>query len=248
MNYLRSIGIEDLGPYQVHSRREIIMLLQGIRESKQLVRMIFNNGSEAIVTTILEIDGDSDRVYIDCGPERAQNQRIVDSDNVSFDTSLDRIRIVFFTTSLDGCMHDGKPAFYFSLPSSLIRLQRRENYRIRTPRSSVELFLETEEGGKQKFSAYLHDISAGGIGLLDEQMLLDNSFGCLYTNCRITLSDKSVIVADLQVRNSQEISLANGKKVRRIGCQFVQMSNRTMVEVQRYITKIEREQNARTIS
>ncbi|MBS1169184.1 MAG: flagellar brake protein [Burkholderiaceae bacterium] len=248
MNYLRSIGIEDLGPYQVHSRREIIMLLQGIMESKQLVRMAFNKGSEAIVTTILEVDDESDRVVIDCGPDRTQNQRIVDSDNVSFDTSLDRIRIVFFTTSLDVCLHDGKPAFCFSMPANLIRLQRRETYRIRTPRSTVELFLETEEDGKQRFTAYLHDISAGGVGLLDEQMLLDDSFGCRYTNCRIMLSDKSVIIADLQVRNSQEISLANGKKIRRIGCQFTQMPNRTMVEVQRYITKIEREQNARTNS
>ena len=247
MNYLHSIGIEDLGPYQVHSRREIVVLLQGILESKQLIRMIFGNGSEAIVTTILEVDDATNMVTIDCGPDQAQNQRIVDSDNVSFDTSLDRIRIVFFTTHLDGCLHEGKPAFCFTIPTSLIRLQRREYYRVRTPRSNVELFQEAEEGTKQKFTAYLQDISAGGVGLLDEQMLMDNSFGCIYENCRITLSDKSVIVANLQVRSSQEMTLPNGRKVRRLGCEFLNLPNQTLLNVQRYITKIEREQNSRSM-
>ncbi|MEA5097651.1 MAG: PilZ domain-containing protein, partial [Burkholderiaceae bacterium] len=146
---------------------------------------------------------------------------------------------------LEGSLHDGKNAFRFNIPSSLIRLQRRENYRIRTPRTSVHIPLEGEAGEQRSVITYMYDISVGGICMLDELMQLDDAYGRLYENCRITLSDRSVIVANLLVRNSQESTLPNGRKFRRIGCQFEGMSNQTRVNVQRYITNLEREQNAR---
>ncbi len=238
-------GIENLGPYQVHSRREIIALMRSIMDNRQLVRMVFNGGSEAIVTTILAVEDGNNTIVIDCGQDDAQNQRIVDSENISFETLLDRIRILFFAPHVDGCLFDGEAAFRCPIPASMIRLQRRENYRIRTPRTDVLIPWEPAPGELQSITAYLYDISVGGICLLDEQMQLDDTFGRLYENCRVTLSDKNVIVTNLLVRNTQEMTLPNGRKIRRIGCQFEGMSNQTMVKVQRYITKIEREQNAR---
>ena len=238
-------GIENLGPYQVHSRREIIALLRSIMDGRQLVRMVFNGGSEAIVTTILAVEDETSTIVIDCGQDDAQNQRILNSENISFETVLDRIRILFFAVRVDGCLFDGEAAFRCAIPASMIRLQRRENYRIRTPRTDILIPLEGASGESQSITACLYDISVGGICLLDEQMQLDGTFGRMYENCSVTLSDKNVIVTNLLVRNTQEMTLPNGKKIRRIGCQFEGMSNQTMVKVQRYITRIEREQNAR---
>jgi c-di-GMP-binding flagellar brake protein YcgR len=45
----------------------------------------------------------------------------------------------------------------------------------------------------------------------------------------------------LQIRNSQELVLLNGKTNRRIGCQFINLSNSVLSGVQRYIMKLERE-------
>jgi len=241
------MDIEDLGPYQVYSRREILLLLRSIMSSNQLVRLVFNNGTEAIVTTILEIDDTNNRVIVDCAQNHQQNQRIVDSDNISFETMLDRIRILFFATHIDSCTYDGQPALHFSLPSSLIRLQRREFYRVRTPRTPVYIPVETEDG-TMEVRTYLQDLSAGGIWLLDEQAKLDNTIGRVYEDCRIILADKTLIVTSLQVRNSQDNTLPSGKIVRRLGCQFMGMPNKTLLSLQRFITKIEREQNAKSIS
>ncbi|MEA5097618.1 MAG: flagellar brake protein, partial [Burkholderiaceae bacterium] len=94
MKDTHSAGNENLGPYQVHSRREIVMLLRSIMDSRQLVRMVFNGGSEAIVTTILAVDSATNSVIVDCGQDDAQNQRVIESDNFSFETVLDRIRIL----------------------------------------------------------------------------------------------------------------------------------------------------------
>lgn len=244
MNYLRSIGIENLGPYQVYSKREIISILRGLMETNQLVRMVFNNGSETIVTTILEVNEGTGMVYVDCGKNREQNQRIVDSDNISFETTLDRIRIIFFSRYLDGCLHEDRAAFCFAIPETLVRLQRREFYRVPAPREPVRFIYETAEGPKETIM-FLRDISAGGLGLLDEEMVLDSTAGKIYKGCKIVLGPKKVVTVNLKMRNSQEAKAPNGNKFRRIGCEFVEMPNSTLMTLQRYITKLERDQNAK---
>lgn len=244
MKHISTIGIENLGPYQVYSRREITTLLRGILETNQLVRMVFNNGSESIITTLLEVNSDTGMVVVDSGKSQPQNQRIVDSNNISFETTLARIRLLFFTKYVDGCLHDNRAAFCFAIPTSLIRLQRREFYRVHALRDPVLFAYETEHGLIQT-SAFMRDISAGGVGLHDEEMVLDTTTGKVYENCRISFPEKKFITVNLQIRNSQEITAPNGNKFRRIGCQFVSMSNRSLMMLQRYITKLERDQNAK---
>ena len=247
MSIISHIGIEDLGPYKVHSRREVLLLLRGIQSTNEPIRMVFNNGSEVVITAILEIDEAEDRVVIDAAPMQEQTDRAVSSDNISFETALDRIRVLFFTTRVTNCIHKGKPALRFALPSSMIRVQRREFYRVRTPRTPVRVPIPAEEG-RNEITVYMRDISAGGISILDEEAALDTTVGQVYEDCRITLSDKSIIIADLEVRNAYEIRQANGKLARILGVQFYALPNQTRMLLQRYITRIEREQNAKTLN
>ena len=53
------------------------------------------------------------------------------------------------------------------------------------------------------------------------------------------------MTTSLQVRNHVEIKLANGKTSRRVGCEFVNISRGNLAAVQKYITRLERERNAR---
>ena len=245
MDYLRSIGIENLGPYQVYSKREIIGILRGIMETGQLVRMVFSNGAETIVTTILEVNPETGMVIVDCGKNREQNQRIVDSDNISFETTLDRIRILFFTRYLDGCLHDNRAAFSFAIPKTLVRLQRREFYRVQALREPVRFAYESDLRDMIETTLFMRDISAGGLGLHDDEMRLDCRTGKIYENCKLFLTPKRAITVNLQIRNVQELKAPNGNQFRRVGCQFVSLPNSTLMTLQRYITKLERDQNAK---
>lgn len=242
-------GIEDLSPYQVHSPREVISLLRGISDHKQLVRLLINGGSEAIVTSILHIDEASDSVILDCAQSGLANQRIIESDNLSFETVLDNIRILFFSTQAESCQFEDLPALRIAIPDSLIRLQRREHYRIPTPianplRCTIQIPHEAN-GITSKVVVPLQNVSGGGIAMIDEHHLLDNTVGRNYNDCQIDLPGGTLIVATLQIRNSQEITLPNGKTIRRLGCLFVALPQTMMTAVQRYITKLERERNAR---
>jgi c-di-GMP-binding flagellar brake protein YcgR len=241
---------DDLSPYQVHSRREIISLLRNIGEQKQLINMLGNRGGAAIVTSILDVDDAGGTVTMDCAQREQINAQLLASDNLSFETALEQIRILFFSGRIEECDFDGAPALRIALPATLIRLQRREYYRVPTPQlnpvsCSITIPQEASDA-LRAVTVVLQNVSGGGIALLDEHGLLDQTIGKTYRNCRIDLPGGTLVVATLQVRNVQEIRLANGKHVRRLGCLFVDLPHAMMAAIQRYITKLEREHNART--
>jgi len=239
--------LQELSPYQVHSRREIIALLRSLSEHKQLITMLINGGPDSVVTTVLEVDEDNNQVIIDCAPTPALNRRIVESDNISFETVLDHIRILFFASDVSEVVHDGLPALAMPVPASVIRLQRREYYRVPTPVSAPVrcLIPVAHERGVETVTVTLKNVSGGGIGIIDEKKILDDTIGLVYKDCQIHLPGNTIVVTSLQVRNSVEVSLPNGKSVRRIGCLFIELPKPMLAAIQRYITKLEREQNAK---
>ncbi|RJF98630.1 flagellar brake protein [Noviherbaspirillum saxi] len=244
-------GTEDVSPYQVHSRREIVGLLRAMSERNQLVSMQADGGAEAVVTSVLEVDEDNGMVVIDRAPSNLVNQRILDSDNVSFETVLDNIRIFFFAERVKECLYDNLPALYIGLPTNMVRLQRREHYRVPTPvatplRCTIRIPADEEAGvAAATVVVTLKDISGGGIAVIDEKKLLDNTIGRIYKDCRLELPGGSPVLVDLQIRNSNDLSLTSGKSIRKMGCMFVKPGPPMLAAVQRYITKLERERNAR---
>lgn len=251
MVFNTKFGTEDVSPYQVHSRREILSLLRAMQERGQLVSMQSNGGAEAVVTSVLEVDEDEGTVIIDRAPSNLVNQRILESDNVSFETVLDNIRIMFFSDDVSECVYEDLPALCIPVPVTLIRLQRREHYRVPTPvvnplRCTIRIPADEASGtAAATVIVTLKDISGGGIGIIDEKKQLDSTVGKVYKECRIDLPGTSPLVVDLQIRNSHELSLTSGKSIRKLGCMFVKPPLAMQAAVQRYITKLERERNAR---
>lgn len=240
-------GAENEFPnlYAITSPREIVALLRSVEEKRQLIRMLAHGGAEAVVTSILEVDNDS--VIIDCAPDNSVNQRIMDADKVSFETTLDKIRILFSATQVTSCRKDDRPALRIAVPASLIRLQRREFYRVNTSITSpVHCIIPLQNGaGDAVVKAVLHDISCGGISISDDNRALDDTIGRVYTNCKIVLPGIGTITTSLEVANSQEQTLLNNKRRRRIGCASIDLPNSMLNMVQRYIGKLERELNAK---
>ena len=241
------LGTENQSPFTLDSRREIVSILKGLKESNQLITMLINGGSEVFITSILDIDQDHSTVTVDSAQDNEANQRIAKASPVYFEGLLDKISIQFATSQLSATQFDQRPALSFALPRSMIRLQRREYYRINTPvTNAIRCTIHTEnEDGVQTGQFTLVDISCGGIAILDEKKVLDSTIGVIYEHCKLDLPTIGLVDVVLQVRNSQDLILLNGKTNRRLGCQFINMSNTVLASVQRYIMKLERERNAK---
>lgn len=239
--------MENWHDYEVSSRREIVALLRQIQEKKQLIRMKIKGEADVCVTSILDVDADGGQFVLDRSINREQNERIVNALGVSCETYLDKIRILFSLGGLHDTDFEGSAALAAEIPASLIRLQRREFYRMPTPVTNPVLALVPLPfelgGGNASFP--LADISCGGVALLDNKMMLNSTIGQTFTGCRIDLPDIGTVTTSLQVRNALDVTMLNNKTSRRIGCMFVDISRGNMAAVQRYITRLERERNAR---
>lgn len=247
MQPFHDAGLENWHDFEVESRREIIALLRSIGEKNQLIRMLIHGESDVCVTSILDVDPDTNSLILDCSINKEQNQRILGAKRISFETTLDKIRILFTADSVQPATFENGPALKTAIPASMIRLQRREYYRMATPVSNpVRAIIPLPEelgGGTNSFP--LADISCGGIAILDNKLLLGNTIGNNYPGCRIDLPDVGTVTTTLQIRNSLDLTLLNAKTNRRLGCEFVDISRGNLAYVQRYITKLERERNAR---
>jgi c-di-GMP-binding flagellar brake protein YcgR len=247
MQPINDLGLENWHDFEVESRREIIALLRSIGEKNQLIRMLIHGEADVCVTSILHVDPDTNTVILDRSINHSQNQRIVQAARISFETTLDKIRILFASDDVSETKFENNPALKIKLPATLIRLQRREFYRMATPVSNpVRAILPMPEelgGGTGIFP--LADISCGGIAILDNKLVLGEAIGNHYTGCRIDLPEIGMVTTTLKVCNSLDITLLNNKTNRRLGCQFVDISRGNLAMIQRYITKLERERNAR---
>ncbi|MYN20983.1 flagellar brake protein [Rugamonas sp. FT107W] len=244
--HFQDAELENWHDFEVESRKEITSLLRGIGEKNQLIRMLIHGEADVCVTSILEVDEPHNTVYLDCSIDREQNKRILASRRLSFETTLDKVRILFAADRIEAATWQGNPAFKIAVPPTLIRLQRREYYRISTPVTNpvrVLIPLPDELGGNTTFP--LADISCGGIAILDNKMMLGDAIGRNYADCRIDLPEIGQVATSLQIRNSLDLTLLNNKTNRRLGCEFVGISRGMLSYVQRYITKLERERNAR---
>jgi c-di-GMP-binding flagellar brake protein YcgR len=247
MQAITEAEIEKWHDYEVASRREIVALLRQISEKNQLLRMLIKGESDVCVTSLLHVDPDSDTLVLDRSINREQNERIVAAPKVMCETSLDKIRILFRLEDLGTINWEGSGALRAAIPPTLIRLQRREYYRMPTPVTNpvrVTVPLPAELGGGTAVFP-LADISCGGVAVLDHKLQLSTTIGDSYPNCRIELPEIGPVTTTLQIRNSQDVELLNHKTNRRIGCQFIDISRANLAGVQRYITKLERERNAR---
>jgi c-di-GMP-binding flagellar brake protein YcgR len=239
--------LENWHDYEVASRREIVALLRQISDKHQLIRMLVDGEADVSVTSILHVDAERGSMILDRSLNGEQNRRMVAARRVNCETTLDKIRILFPADALREATWEGRPALEADLPATLIRLQRREYYRMATPVSNpvrvvIPGLLELG-GGSGAFP--LADISCGGIAVLDNKLQLGDKIGQVFSGCRLELPEVGPVTTSLQVRNLLDLTLLNNKTNRRIGCEFIDISRGNLANVQRYITRLERERNAR---
>jgi c-di-GMP-binding flagellar brake protein YcgR len=239
---------DDDNPYRVSSRREIVALLNSMVDRNQLLSLMIKGGSESVITSILAVDERDNSLVLDSAPSVMLNEHILESNKIKFEALCDNIRITFAADRADSVEHENRPALRVEIPASLIRLQRREYFRIPTPivkPIKCTINLRCEDGSIKTIVTLLNNISAGGIALTDDKCILDGTLGHVYDDCQLDLTGNTIIPVKLMVRDYKEIRLTSGKTVRRFGCEFIDIQRGALGAIQRFITKIERELNAK---
>lgn len=234
--------------YLVHSRLEITAILRSLIENSALVTVYFGDHGEFIVTALLSINPDFEELVFDYGADPKVNERLLASSRLTLVTQLNHIQIQFVADRAEATVYEQTPAFRIRMPDAVTRLQRRDNYRVKTPLSQpLSCTLRIDPARDDSVvTARIHDVSGGGIALVDYPAELNLVPGTIYRDCRIDLREIGHITTDIEIVHVMEKVNRNAVKTRQAGCRFSNVPNSMLTLIQRYINKIEREQKALT--
>jgi c-di-GMP-binding flagellar brake protein YcgR len=232
-----------LARYAVHSRTEILFLLRAIQKRKLLVNLDLPASRQIVVTSVIAVNANNNTLILDVARGDALNQELLSGKGAEFITQLDGVSISFATGPVALCTYEKLPALRIALPRNLIRLQRREHFRVQLPIAHpIKCIVPSiSEDDTESVSTHIADIGCGGVALTDPSGRLGTETGRLLPGCRMLLPETDAIVTTLEVRNSAQIRLANGAFQTRLGCKFIDLPNDMAATLQRFVMKIERE-------
>jgi len=240
----RLVATPDNERYLVQSRLEITAILRSLIDHSALITVYFGDHGEFIVTAILSINPEFEELVFDYGADASVNQRLLESPRLTFATQLDHIRIQFESHRAQTTSSQGSSAFRVRMPDELIRLQRRDNYRVKVPLSrpvNCTLRLDPKRGGTA-VAVRIYDVSGGGLALIDYPQSLQLTPGEIYQGCQLDLRDVGRVTTDIEIIHVLEKTGRNVTRTRLCGCCFRNMPNATLMVIRRYISKLEREQ------
>ena len=234
----------DYAQYMLHTKSEIAFVLRSLLDHVSQITIFFNEGKDLLLTTLIAIE--DDRILFDLGASSETNRKAQTVQRLFCVAALDKVRIQFLLRGLAQTTFEDRPAFSADYPTDLLRLQRREFFRLTMPimrplKCQIPI---TEADNSFLVDVNVVDISGGGLAIALPDGI-DFETGREFSGCKIELPEVGLLTTTLKICNQFEITLRSGSRVRRAGCQFIKLPGPMLTLVQRYIIKVERERKAR---
>lgn len=247
-NRIDPIHSDDGEDYTLRARSEILGVLRALFDQGSLMTAYFNQGNDFLMTTLLKIADDGHTLVLDIGSNNEMNKRALTSDRLICVSNLDRVKIQFILDGVDSIQFEGRQAFLANTPQALLRLQRRDFYRLVMPvlqplRCTIPL--KTYDDSSKSMEVNVIDISGGGVGIIAKSEGVELDVDMLLENCRIDLPGVGMITVTMRIRSVYDVTLRTGARHKRAGCQFLDLPGQQQMLLQRFIIKAERERKAR---
>ncbi|MBN8440734.1 MAG: flagellar brake protein [Thauera sp.] len=242
------VHADDESRFILRDPREILQLLKSLVSARALTTAHLEPGNQSFLTVILDLVETGGALLIDGSKDEAINQQVEKAERIICITQLDRIRIQFALPGVTKRDQVDGPVFAAPLPTEVLRLQRRDFYRLSTPvtqTATCAVPLELPDGARKTVSLRILDISGGGIAVVVPPSDLPFAPGMTFNGCELKLPELEPIRTRLTVRNLFRLVTRNGVEMLRAGCEFSDLPPQAESIIQRYILKIERERNAR---
>lgn len=228
--------------FHITGRMAVLFSLGEYVNHREQFTVHFNDGSESFLTFLLSTKPESGELIIDRSGSPQVNERFLKSRRNVFVGRPEGVNVQFATGPARRVNFDGDDAFALPLPKFIIRLQRREYFRITTPRARP-LMLTARLAGGGSASLPLHDLSVSGCGLSAPAVPAGWEAGVSLSECRFVLPDPNdtLVAARAVIRHTTEVSSQPGPGRFRIGLQFDGLELALEHRIQRYIVQVEHE-------
>jgi c-di-GMP-binding flagellar brake protein YcgR len=231
---------DEENEYLVTNPKEIASILHTIAQRKSRVAMYYNEGISMVLTMILAVDENG--VWVDAASNPQDNRLIERSKRIIFVSTHNQAKVQFVANDVVLGTYEDAPAFSLALPGKLLRLQRRDYFRLVTPESNALkcIIRPIPDQASIQHEVTVMDISIGGVALVCEASGIELQPGMVYEHCQIELPEVGRVEAAIEVKNSFEITDRSGKVKRRAGCVFVKPDGKTTMLLQRYVAQMQK--------
>lgn len=228
---------------------DVLFILRSLLKRGCMATVYFDEGRSFFLTWLLAIGADEHSIVLDKGGDPAINREALQAAHLIFTANLDNVKIQFAINGLRETTVQGQSVFLAAVPDKVLRLQRREYFRLETPLANpvrCQVSVSRENGSAHTLDLILLDISGGGLSLMVPTDAA-NGFktGTLLKDCRLQIPDENVILTSLCVRSAFSILSKSGQEYLRVGCEYVNLPGARLNIIQRYITRIERQRKAK---
>lgn len=231
--------IADQEKYLLKSRDAVVMSLLDLSKKPDLVTAYYDNGEQSIMTTVVDVLPERDLVIMEFGPNRDSNRKLLDAGHTTCMSRHHDIDIRFTLSGLRNAKYKGQQVFAAPIPDTLLRLQRREYFRVHTPLMNP-VTCRFDNGDNGELTLPLADISIGGLAMVDAEQRFGMEQGAQLEPCSLTFPDtEDEIELSLEVR---AVFLYGPQKVQRIGCAYHDLGASDSHFIQRYINHLQIQQ------
>ena len=234
--------------YEIRSALEIAALLRSVQRQRSLVTLHFPADNQFFTTSIIDVDTRrSDLVFAYPEDVKACQKALVAVEMLLCTTMHHDVKVQFTCLGPRKIRYQGRDALCSNLPNVLLRIQRREAFRIEIPPDQPLRCTIAVPPGRKLSTAELVvlDISSGGLSLIDHHPLIRLEPGTVQKQCSLDLPDIGLVTFAMEVTATWPYALPSGLVCKRAGCQFLDMGETGAAMVQRYIIQLERDKNAR---
>ncbi|TAK91754.1 MAG: flagellar brake protein [Burkholderiaceae bacterium] len=226
--------------YLVHSRIAIVALLNELKDEHTLVTVYFNAGKEFIVTNLLRINPDYEELVFDSSGSSKTNDRLMASPRVIFVATLHGIKIQFPAINAEETIYRKRPAMRVRLPTELMRLQRRDFYRVKVPGNLQAACLLPGPSKDRQLHMPLIDLGVGGAALKLSDVEMNFQVGQIIPRAQLILPELAPMTVKLDVRYTL-LMRDLVKPYLRVGVRFVDCENAQAKDLQLLVTQLDRE-------
>lgn len=229
----------DLTKFTITNSKKIAQILESLVTEGSIVSAYFNNNSQLVTTSVIGADEGSRRLYLDLGPDPQLNQALLTAKKINFITNQQSVKVHFSSGGVQLGEYRGHKCFISAFPQDLIRLQRRNHYRIDTPRANPPLIQLIDKNGNLFRELTVLDISVGGIGVIDFNLGIRLVPQEEFPDCLLKIPDFGEIRLGVIIQSVFYTKLKNGNQAQRAGLKFTHIPSTTEATIQKYINKLE---------
>lgn len=223
--------------YLICSPKEIRLTLNAIAQKRPDTLLYSDNEQHFFKTILLAVNEDG--IWLDVGPTADDNNRITQSNDITLVTTHLGAKVQFECHQFQMTSYDSHPALHCQLPQQILRLQRRDYFRLPAfndePLKCIIPQPATDEKAAKTDVLTILNISEGGIALVCKENSIKLEAGNTYTGCRIELPEIGTLNTTILVRNLFEVTSPSGIVTKHAGCEFVKMDGRMSILLQRYV-------------